>query len=81
MFYFPIVELIEKLLKWAKEQGGAVYWLWLLTCGISGAVFMGVWAISSFAAAKLHLALFVIIWLGGTPIVYFFEERQKRVDK
>ena len=36
MYYFPIVELIEKLVEWFKQQGGWVYWGWSFAVGAFG---------------------------------------------
>ncbi len=82
MFYSPIVEIIERLIKKYKGTGGRVYWLWVLLCSIAGFLFFSVLMDDGFNASKPFLITLLIIYPGFIyPLSQYEKYRKNKKDK
>ena len=81
MIYFPFVDLIEKAIKWVKEKGGLLYWVWQLTSGILIAISILIWAKQGFGDAKSLLLVGFFVWFGGLYPILQYEKYRKNKQK
>lgn len=77
MFYSPLVEIIEKFIKWAKEYGGVLYWTWIFFLAIFG-WFTVQCLIHGYKEFKSALIITIILWIGFIPIAYLTERNRKK---
>lgn len=79
MYYFSFVELIEKGIKWMKERGGYVLWLWITASSLAGAIFFIVWIEVGFNEARPILVVALLVYFGGVYPIWLYE--QHRIKK
>ena len=77
MFYSPIVEIIEKLIKKANNYGSRVYWGWTLVVGLFGALFIYILDEYGFSEAKPFLAIWLFLYFGCIYPVSRYEKLWK----
>ncbi len=78
MFYSPIPDLI---INWLKKQGSIVYWVWMISCGIFGAISITIWDVYGFSEARKYLAIFIVFWLPGPLLVSIYESHRKKKEE
>ena len=64
--YFPF---FEKIAEWVKSQGNWVYWSWVLSVGIIGAIVVEVWVESGFNEVRILLGILILWWVVGALII------------
>ena len=74
MYYFPIIELIERLIKKAGAFGSRLYWAWLVVTSLTGAIGLQVMFESGVYEARFILAAFFYLWIGLGYPMYRYEK-------
>lgn len=77
MFYSPLVELIERLIKKANHFGSRVYWGWILISSFAGGLFIIILDDYGFQEARPFLIVWTVLWLGGIYPVHLYERHWK----
>lgn len=71
MFYFPFVDLVERLLAWANKLGSRVYWTWAILIGVLGYITRMIWLTTGIFPNYMAVIM-IIVWAGGWyPIMWY----------
>lgn len=77
MFYFPI---IDKIINWMKEQG-KLFWGYVLTTGVIGAVALDIQIDHGFTHARILWVITGTWWIIGALVYGYHEGKRNKKEE
>jgi hypothetical protein len=70
--------LLEAIINFLKNTGGKAYWIWISGLLIIGFFYGDLFSQYGFEKTKVFLAILILYWVIGIPIVYIIERKGKK---